>query len=696
MKKIVTLSLLIFFFQHFAFSQDQHLVDSLQGLLSTANGDTNRIMILFKLSSAYIGNNPDTTMDYTNQALDLSEKIGYKKGIGIAYNILGLIYNDKGDYSQALELHRKALKIREEMGDKPGIAGSYNNIGNVYEVQGDYPEALKSYFAALEINQEIGNKPWQAANTNNIGLIYEHLGNYPEALKNYFFSLRICEEIGDKEGIGIIYNNIGIIYKLQGNYSEALENYFASLRISEEMGDKEGSANTYGNIGNIYYYQRNYPEALKNHLASLKIYEEIGGKQGIARAYENMGIVYEELSDYPKALKNYFASLEISMEIGEKLSIASSSVNIGKVYTKQVKNKEASEYLRQGLSMAQEIGNLEYIKESYFGLAALDSSQGNFKKSLEYYKMGIIINDSMFNKENTEKIVQSKMQYEFDKKESLAKAEQEKKDVIAQKELQKQKWVRNGFIGGFAAVLIFAFIFFRQRNKIKREKKISEEERKKSEAEKKRSEELLLNILPSEVAEELKNTGQCQAKTFSMVTVMFTDFKDFTSISEKVSAELLVAEINHCFSAFDQIVNKYNVEKIKTVGDAYMCVSGLPVLNYTHAFDVVNAALEIRNFMISRKIEKEARGEISFEIRIGIHTGPVVAGIVGVKKFQYDIWGDTVNLAARMESSGEAGQVNISGTTFALVKTKFNCIHRGKIVAKNKGELDMYFVESFL
>jgi len=309
-------------------------------------------------------------------------------------------------------------------------------------------------------------------------------------------------------------------------------------------------------------------------------------------------------------------------------------------------------------------------------LAELDSAQGNFVQSLKHYKMSMIIRDSMFNQENTKKI----MQYEFDKKEELERAEQENKDALVLKELQRQKLVRNGFIGGFIVVLLFAVVFFRQRNKIKDGKN--------------RSDELLLNILPYNVAEELKQTGHCQAKTFSMVTVMFTDFKDFTSVSERVSAELLVDEINFCFSAFDQIIQKYKVEKIKTVGDAYLCVSGLPVLSYSHAIDMVNAAIEIRDFMVSRKKEKEDRGEIPFELRLGIHTGPVVAGIVGLKKFQYDIWGDTVNLAARMESSGEVGQVNISGTTYDLVKGKFNCIHRGKIQAKNKGEIDMYFVES--
>jgi class 3 adenylate cyclase len=225
------------------------------------------------------------------------------------------------------------------------------------------------------------------------------------------------------------------------------------------------------------------------------------------------------------------------------------------------------------------------------------------------------------------------------------------------------------------------------------ESKVGERTRE-LEDEKKKSDNLLLNILPAEVAHELKQKGRTNAKTYSMVTVMFSDFKDFTGVSENVSAELLVAEIDYCFSGFDNIIQKYGIEKIKTVGDAYICAGGLPVLTYTHAMDTVNAAIEIRNFMLARKIEKEARGEMPFEIRIGIHSGPVVAGIVGIKKFAYDIWGDTVNIASRMESSGEAGKVNISGTTYGLVKDKFNCAHRGKIQAKNKGEIDMYFVES--
>ena len=319
--------------------------------------------------------------------------------------------------------------------------------------------------------------------------------------------------------------------------------------------------------------------------------------------------------------------------------------------------------------------------------ARIDSSLGNFKNAYTHYQQYNSLNNQLKSEEVHKSAIKEKFQAEYDQQKAKDVADQNKRDALVIKELQRQKIVRNSFIAGFLLVLLFAAVFFIQRNRILKEKKISD-------LEKKRSEELLLNILPYEVAEELKQTGHCKVKTFSMVTVMFTDFKDFTDICEKVSAELLVDEINLCFSTFDKILQKYNVEKIKTVGDAYICASGLPVLNYTHAVDLVSAAIEIRNFIRDRGLEKSARGEIPFEMRIGIHTGPVVAGIVGMKKFQYDIWGDTVNIASRMESSGEPGKINISGTTYALVRDRFTCSYRGRIQAKNKGEIDMYFVES--
>lgn len=211
------------------------------------------------------------------------------------------------------------------------------------------------------------------------------------------------------------------------------------------------------------------------------------------------------------------------------------------------------------------------------------------------------------------------------------------------------------------------------------------------ETEKKKSDDLLNNILPEETALELKQKGFSEARQFEKVTILFTDFKGFTPLSEKLTPQELVREIDECFRAFDGIMGKYGIEKIKTIGDSYMAAGGLPVPNSTHAENIVRAALDIRDFM---KARNQARPDLPLEVRIGAHTGSVVAGIVGTKKFQYDIWGDSVNTASRMESSGEPGKVNISQSTFELIKDKFNCNYRGEIEAKGKGKIKMYFVEN--
>ena len=253
--------------------------------------------------------------------------------------------------------------------------------------------------------------------------------------------------------------------------------------------------------------------------------------------------------------------------------------------------------------------------------------------------------------------------------------------------LQRQKAIRNAIaLTGVLLFLLAGGLFNRYRY-VRRTKQIIENE-------KDRSDKLLLNILPYETAEELKEKGSATPKHYDLVSVLFTDFKGFTTIAEKLSATELVEELNRCFFEFDKIIDKHGLEKIKTIGDAYMCAGGIPAPNTTNPVDIVNAALEIKAFMENLRQEREARGQDYWELRIGIHTGPVVAGVVGKNKFAYDIWGDAVNTASRMESSGIPGKVNISGTTYALVKDHFDCHHRGKIQAKNKGEIDMYIVEN--
>lgn len=261
---------------------------------------------------------------------------------------------------------------------------------------------------------------------------------------------------------------------------------------------------------------------------------------------------------------------------------------------------------------------------------------------------------------------------------------------------------------GIALVFLsYSFFLLAQLGKLRKQNKIIEDQKEdltqknilvlnqktEIEQEKQKSEELLLNILPAEVMEELKQTGKTQARNYDLVTVLFADFKDFTQIIDELPPEELVAGIDNYFETFDKIISKNNIEKIKTVGDAYICVAGLPQVTSNNPLQMIDVALEMVTAIEQLKQERTAAGKIIFDVRIGIHSGPVVAGVVGIKKFAYDIWGDTVNTAARMQQHGEPGKINISGTTRDLIKHRFHCTHRGRIEVKHKGFVDMYFVE---
>lgn len=300
--------------------------------------------------------------------------------------------------------------------------------------------------------------------------------------------------------------------------------------------------------------------------------------------------------------------------------------------------------------------------------------------------------DSLTNIEKTAAINELQSKFDLDRKNREIEILNNQAQ-LKEKELYTNKLIRNGSIAGTFIVLVFAFILlanYRKKNAINR---LLKEQNQRILDEQNKSENLLLNILPYETAQELKNKGQADARKYQRVTVMFTDFVNFTHITEQLEAEALVKEIHVLFSYFDEIMERLGIEKIKTIGDAYMCAAGIPKQIENDAELVVKAAIEIQKYISEQKLLREKDGRPVWDIRIGIHTGPVVAGIVGKKKFAYDIWGDTVNIASRMETSSQAGKINISETTYNQIKNIFTCINRGSIEVKNKGKVEMYFVE---
>ena len=454
--------------------------------------------------------------------------------------------------------------------------------------------------------------------------------------------------------------------------------------------------------------------------------------QDIDDALSNLGVTKFHSGDLDSAEYFFRTALSADLATDNFKRAAKRYSNLTGVANRRGEFRKAVAYYDSAATLAERAGDLPLMVTIADGKAWSLAQMGDYRAAYEQYDVYHILQDSLIDIEKVRSLADVQEKYESEKKaKEILGLRADKLDA----ELVKAGLQRTRNIYLFAGISMLGVAFglwgrlrfvHRSRAAIRKEKEISEG--------------LLLNILPAEVAAELKAKGEAEARLIDEVTVLFTDFKGFTAMSEILGPKELVRDIHECFSAFDHIMTKYGIEKIKTIGDAYMAAGGLPVANNTHAVDVVQAALEIRDFIAEGKAQKIAQGLPYFEIRIGVHTGPVVAGIVGVKKFAYDIWGDTVNTASRMESSGEAGQVNISEATYALVKDvevssqlpdvssqdaldpadrsalisesalrrsgspatdnqqlttrrAFTFTPRGKVQAKGKGEMEMYFVE---
>lgn len=639
--------------------------DSLKTELLKHNEDTSQVNILNSLAAEYSNSgNTDSSMKYYNEAIRLSKQLEFKAGLTEAYSNKGLLYDKMGNYPAAIDNFQLARTVYELTGDRKAVAQMFNLIANAYHKHNDFPNALKNQYAALKIREEIGDKEGMAWSYNNIGILYRIHGDLEDALKNSQASNELLKKYGQPREQAKGYASIGNIYSLMGRYNDALNSYYQSLQIRLPGGDKSQIIESWLNIADSYC------DLYAKDSVSTKVKVDIG---------LNESFVVDKKNWLDSAMVIHHKVQKLNEEVKNEYYDIFSFSGLGRVYFLKRNYSESIRLYSKAYAIATKLEEVELQQEIAKYLSDNYNGMRDFKSGMKWYMIYETHKDTLFSRLKSDDLTRARLNYEFEKKENEARVLQEQKDAVAKVVLDRQKKIRNLFQSGFALVLIFAVIFLFQRNHIRREKV--------------RSDNLLLNILPSEIATELKQTGSAKTQSFKEISVLFADFVDFTKISERITPEELVKEIHACFSAFDLIIQKHHVEKIKTIGDAYLCAGGLPVIDHDHALNIVNVALEMRQFMHDRKMEREARNEIGFELRIGIHSGPVVAGIVGVKKYAYDIWGDTVNIAARMEQNSQPGKINISHKTFDIVKDHFECTYRGKIQAKNKGEIDMYFLE---
>ena len=502
-----------------------------------------------------------------------------------------------------------------------------------------------------------------------------HQGNTTEALESFFSSLEVALEIKANSKAGAIYSSIADVYNLSDDFNNANKFYAKSISILRTSDDTVSLATALLNVGDNYINQELHDTALVHLIESAQLFEVLDFEIGIGYAIGNIGMAYKGLNENAEAEKNFLQAIEILYQYEDYYPVSVYYSNLADIYFERDQLKTAFEYAQKSLDLAEGNGFKEQLSEAYSQLSQLHEHNEEYEKAHDYLKKHFLYRDSIVNVENEREKAEMRADFDIQQK-------QVQVDLLEQQKENQRITIIATIITAFLLVLLAIGLYRRYRFTQKTKKII--------EYEKNRSDNLLLNILPEETAHELKENGKVQAKRFDSVTVLFTDFKGFTKYAEDLDPEALVESVDYYFSKFDEIIEKHGLEKIKTVGDAYMCAGGLPYPTEDHAEKMLTAALEISDFV--NQSLNSSNGKTRFEIRIGVNTGPVVAGVVGTKKFAYDIWGDTVNIASRMETNSVPGRINISEQTYNIVKEKFDCEYRGELDVKNRGQMKMYFV----
>ena len=546
---------------------------------------------------------------------------------------------------------------------------SFNESNNL-ELSIKYAEELIALSKAEKNYLYLYRGYSQKGNKNRI------IGNFNIALDSYFKSIDAAAKAQYVSGEGMSYMCIADVYSTMGSKENAELYYDKAIKILRKTTNRLSLATALLNAGDEYSQNLKFNLALNYFNEAGEIFKNENYLTGIAYTLGNKGMVFAKKGNDVLAIKNISEAISILEKQEDYYGISDYLLYMSDIYFKRKELGTALDYAKRSLDIAQKQGLKDQVQKSSLMLSELFQQVGNIPESFIYYKKYITYRDSVKNLEEVEKMGNLRTNFEVSKKQAEV-------DLMIQQK-RTQKIIAISSISSLVLVFFLAVGLFRRYRFIKKTNIIIEAERK-------RSDTLLLNILPEETALELKESGKVVAKRFELVTVLFTDFEGFTQYAENLSPEKLVESIDYYFSKFDAIIEKYDLEKIKTSGDSYMCAGGLPFETDDHARKMINAAQEILDFVTESYINNPLQ-QTRFKIRIGINTGPVVAGVVGTKKFAYDIWGDTVNIASRMETNSIPGKINISENTYQFIKDSFECEYRGEVDVKNRGMMKMYFV----
>ena len=595
-----------------------------------------------------------SALEHLSASLTLAESLNDTEAIAKALGGTGAVYRDLTNYELSLEYFKKALALNEVLGRKQGIAFCLSSIGLIYQRLSDGPTALEYLKRALAMEEQIGDMSGVAGNLCNIGLIYCDLSDYATALEYFTKALPRAIEAGNKRFEAVIMQNIGNVYEGLGDFDSAFEYFEQALKAFQELGLKSQIALVTGNMGWSYFLRSDNLKALEYSQRALALHLELGQEADVARITSNIGSMYAKAGEYSKAMDHYKRALAKHQELGVKVEIAYVNGFIGQLYA----NKDyegydlslATEYLRLSVDQFEEIGNRHQLFEFQKRLAEV------YKKQEQWKEFG----------------------YYFEKYHDL------EKEVLSDEAIDRARLVEQ------------------QRQAERHENQLAIERSRSQERE-----SILNNVLPQEITARLINGEKPIADHFDCVSVLFMDIVDFTPLASIISAQQVVHLLNAIFTAADNVIRDCGLEKIKTIGDCYMAVAGAPSAQEDHAQRAARAALKLVELMQNLEVElPENLGDTSWtnslpeiQVRIGLHCGPAVAGVVGETKFLYDLWGDAVNTASRMESYGEPGRIHVSKDFKESVEnshattSQFKFIERGDVEIKGKGSMRTFFLD---
>jgi len=493
--------------------------------------------------------------------------------------------------------------------------------------------------------------------------------DYDKAMDLFIRSRKIWEAFNDNKGIERASSRLSTIHFYHAEYDEAIRYGEEALSISRENNARFNESLHLGNLGSIY---GRIPDKQSRAIEYLKLALEIGVELQdsitIQTSYNNLGVVYDAIKDFAEAEKHYLAALKFAILLHDDAEACRVTTNLASVALARNRPQDALQYLNENTDRCSR-ADLRIRTWMTKMRAQTHSMLGNYEEAYASLERCVTMNDSLYNLQKTEALAEMVTKYESEQKQQEISF-LTTKDQLNESRISRQRTILVSVASVLLLLAVLTYVIIRD---------------------KKRSEWLLSNILPQIAIRELKKIGKVQARKHESVSILFTDFVGFTAFASKLSPEELVGHIDACYQGFDSIMKKHGCEKIKTIGDAYMAVCGLTSQSNDHAETLVRAAQDILAFMgeYNQKLREHNQ---TLGIRLGIHSGEVVAGVVGLHKFAYDVWGDAVNVAARMEQNSLPWRINISATTAALLSNGISLENRGALQVKGKAPMEMYFV----